>query len=116
MKFYLSNKSNLKSNSNVDNLYKNKNYDRTKKKKKETHVDNRGFGFWVEISTNFFFFLLLYMTNKASLFFLEKNQSYNLCLQPRDKFLFGMLYINLLNLKGFIWFCSRIWGFHKFGS
>ena len=21
-------------------------------KKKETHVDNRGFGFWVEISTN----------------------------------------------------------------
>ena len=77
MKLYLSNKSNLNSNSNVDNLYKNKNYDRTKKKK-ETHVDNRGFGFWVEISTNYYF--LLYMADKASLFFLEKNQRYNLCL------------------------------------
>ena len=28
-----------------------------------------------------------------------------------DKFLFGMLYINLLNL---VWFCSKIWGFYKF--
>ena len=28
-----------------------------------------------------------------------------------DKFLFGMLYINLLNL---VWFWSRIWGFYKF--
>ena len=49
MKLYLFDKSNLNSNSNVDNLYKNKNYDRTKKKtnvkKKKTHVDNRGFGF-----------------------------------------------------------------------
>ena len=62
MKLYLSNKSNLNSNSNVDNLYKKKNYDRAQKKKKkafveikETHIDNRGFGFWVEISTNYFF-------------------------------------------------------------
>ena len=66
MKLYFSNKSNLNSNSNVDNLYKIKNYDRTQKKKKkkkerltskkkETHVDNCGFGFWVEISTNYFF-------------------------------------------------------------
>ena len=47
-------------------------------KKIETHVDNRGFGFWVEISTNYYF--LLYMADKASLFFLEKNQRYNLCL------------------------------------
>ena len=59
MKLYLSNKLNLNSNSTVDNLYKNKNYDRTQKKKekkkeretnvekKETHVDNCGFGFWV---------------------------------------------------------------------
>ena len=49
MKLYLSNKSNLNSNSNVDNLYKNKIYDRTQKKKKpkerererETHIENR---------------------------------------------------------------------------
>ena len=64
MKLYLSNKSNLNANSNVDNLYKNKNYGRTQKRKKkkkgtnvekkDTHVDNRGFGFWVEISTNYF--------------------------------------------------------------
>ena len=33
-----------------------------------------------------------------------------------NKFLFGMLYINLLNLTGFIWFWSRIWGFYKFES
>ena len=30
-----------------------------------------------------------------------------------DKFLFGMLYINLLNL---VWFWSRIWEFYKFWS
>ena len=35
-------------------------------KKKGTHVDNHGFGFWVEISTNYFF--ILYMVDKASLF------------------------------------------------
>ena len=61
---------------------------------------------------------------------LEKNQSFNLCLpiyflgeksklEPmssnlrNDKFLFGMLYINLLKL---VWFWSRIWGFYKFWS
>ena len=71
----------------VDNLYKNKNYDRTLKKKKkkktnvvkkETRVDNRGFGFWVEISPNYFF--ILYMADKACLFFLEKNQRCSLFL------------------------------------
>ena len=30
---------------------------------KKTHVDNCGFGFWVEISTNYFF--ILYMADKA---------------------------------------------------
>ena len=35
--------------------------------KRETHIDNRGFGFWVEISTNYFF--IQYMADKASLFF-----------------------------------------------
>ena len=49
MKLYLSNKSNLNSNFNVDNLYKNKNYDRTKKKKKIP--------------------MLIIMADKASLFF-----------------------------------------------
>ena len=89
MKLYLSNKSNLNSNSNIDNLYKNKNYDRAQRKKKkkkkktnveikETHIDNRGFGFWVEISTNYFF--ILYMADKVSLFFRRKIKSYNLCL------------------------------------
>ena len=28
--------------------------------KKKTRVDNRGFGFWVEISTNFFFFIIVH--------------------------------------------------------
>ena len=56
---------------------KKKNYDRTQKKKretniekKETHVDNRGFGFWVKIYTIFFF--LLYMVDKVSLYFWRK--------------------------------------------
>ena len=57
----------------------------------------------------YYFFFLLYMADKASLFFLEINQSCNLC----HKFLFGMLYINLLNL---VWFWSRIWRFYKFWS
>ena len=61
-----------------------------------------GFDFWVEMSTNYF---ILYMANVTSLFFWRK-----------IKALFGMLYINLLNLKDFIWFWSRIWGFYKFGS
>ena len=44
-------------------------------KKKKTHVHKSGFGFWVEISTNYFF--ILYMADKASLFFGEKSK-----LQP----------------------------------
>ena len=66
-----------------------------------THVDNRGFGFWVEISTYYFF--LLYTVDKASQFFWEKKskmQTMSSSLR-NDKFLFGMLYINLLNL---VWF------------
>ena len=69
--------------------------------------------FWF-LSWNFYFFLLLllYIANKTSLFFWEKSK-----LQPmssslrNDKFLFDMLYINLMNL---IWFWSRIWKFYKF--
>ena len=59
-----------------------------------------------------FFLLLLYIANKTSLFFWEKSK-----LQPmssslgNDKFLFDMLYINLMNL---IWFWSKIWKFYKF--
>ena len=91
MKLYFSNKSN--SNSNIDNLYKNKKYDRTQKKKekkkltlkkKKTRVDNRGFGFWVEIFTNHFFFLL-YMPDKASLFFWRKIKDANYVFQPRER-------------------------------
>ena len=69
-------------------------------KKKETHIDNRGFGFWVEISTNYFFYCTWRI--KHLYFFGEKSKmqsmSFNLW---NDKFLFGMLYINLLNL---VWF------------
>ena len=60
-------------------------------KKKENHVDNCEFGFWVEISTNYFF--ILYMADKASLFFFGEKSK----MQPmssslgNDKFLFGML-------------------------
>ena len=43
---------------------------KTNVEKKETHVDNCGFGFWVEISTNYFF--IIYMTDKASLLFWKK--------------------------------------------
>ena len=40
------------------------------------------------------------MADEASLFFGEK-----LKLQPRSgKFLFGILYMNFLNLKCFVWF------------
>ena len=59
-----------------------------------------------------FLLLLLYIANKTSLFFWEKSK-----LQPmssslgNDKFLFDMLYINLMNL---IWFWSKIWKFYKF--
>ena len=76
MKLYLSNKSNLNSNFNVDNLYKNKNYDRTQNKKRLTLKKKRltliivGLDFGLEISTNYFF--ILYMVDKASLFFWRK--------------------------------------------
>ena len=53
------------------------------KKKKETHVDNRGFGFWVEISTNYYF--LLYMADKASLFFQRKIKDTTYVFQPRER-------------------------------
>ena len=49
-------------------------------------------------------------------FFWRKIKATTYVFKPRDKFLFRMLYINLLNLKGYIWFWSRIWGFYKFGS
>ena len=73
----------------------------------------REFSFWIEISTHYFF--ILYVVGKASLFFFWEISK----LQPmfsslgNDKYLFGMLYINLLNL---VWFWSRIWGFYKFRS
>ena len=62
----------------------------------------------------FLLIIFLYCTwqIKHLYFFEEKSK-----LQPmssnlgNDKFLFGMLYINLLNL---VWFWSRIWGFYKF--
>ena len=37
-----------------------KNKKETNIEKKETYVDNRGFGFWVKISTNFFFFIIVH--------------------------------------------------------
>ena len=92
MKLCLPNKTNLNLNSNVDNLYKNKNYNRTKKKeretnieKRETHIDNRGFGFWVEISTNYFF--ILYMADKVSLFFWRKIKDATYFFQPRERYI-----------------------------
>ena len=41
---------------------------KTNVEKRETCIDNREFGFWVEISTNYYFFLF-YMADKASLYF-----------------------------------------------
>ena len=47
-------------------------------------------------------FFILYMAYKASLFFWRKIKAATYIFPPRnDKFLFGMLYINLLNL---VWF------------
>ena len=52
-----------------------KNKKETNIEKKETYVDNRGFGFLVKISTNFF----LYCTwSIKHLYFFEKNQRCNL--------------------------------------
>ena len=50
-------------------------------------------------STNYFFLFYIAVKSSSSL--------------GNDKFLFGMLYINLLNL---VWFWSRIWEFYKFWS
>ena len=66
-------------------------------KKKKTHVDNHGFGFGLK----FLLIIFLYCTwqIKHLYFFGDKSK-----MQPmfsslgNDKFLFGMLYINLLNL------------------
>ena len=41
------------------------------------------------------------MAYKASLFFWRKIKGTTYVFQPRDKFFFGMLYINLLNLVRF---------------
>ena len=44
---------------------------KTNVEKKETHIDNRGFGFRLKFVLIFFFFIL-YMADKASLFFWRK--------------------------------------------
>ena len=41
---------------------------KTNVEKKETHIDNRGFGFRLKFVLIFFFFIL-YIADKASLFF-----------------------------------------------
>ena len=72
-----------------------------------------GLVFWLKFQL---FFFLNYCTwqIKYLYFFGEKSK-----LQPmfsslgNNKFLSGMLYINLLNL---VWFWSKIWGFYKFWS
>ena len=44
------------------------------------------------------------MADEASLFFGEKSKLQPMSSNPRNgKFLFGILYINFLNLKGFVW-------------
>ena len=90
MKLYLSNKSNLNSNFNVDNLYKNKNYDRTQNKNKKLTLKKKrltliivGLDFGLEISTNYFF--ILYMADKASLFFWRKIKDATYVFQPRER-------------------------------
>ena len=90
MKLYLSNKSNLNSNFNVDNLYKNKNYDRTQNKNKKLTLKKKGLtliivglDFGLEISTNYFF--ILYMVDKASLFFWRKIKDATYVFQPRER-------------------------------
>ena len=62
-----------------------------KEKIEETHVDNRGFGFWVEISSNYYYFYCTWQI-KHLYFSGEKSK-----MQPmssnlgNNKFLFGML-------------------------
>ena len=61
-----------------------------------------GLVFGVEISNNYF---ILYMVDEASLFFGEKSKLQTMSSSPgNSKFLFGILYMNFLNLKGFVWF------------
>ena len=55
---------------------------KTNVEKKETHVDNRGFGFWIEISTNYFF--ILYKVDKASPFFWRKIKDATYFFQPKE--------------------------------
>ena len=95
-----SNKSNLNLNSNIDNLYKNKNYERTKKKKKRLTFIIAGLVFGLK----FLLIIFLYCTwqIKHLHFFGVKLKMQPMSSSLRnDKFLFGMLYINLLNL---VWF------------
>ena len=71
---------------------------KTNVEKRETRIDSREFGFWVEISTNYFIlFFILYMTDKISLFFLgEKSKMQPMSSSLRNnKFLFGMLHIKI---------------------
>ena len=52
---------------------------RTNVDKKETRVDNRRFGFWVEISTNYFFFYCIWQIKHLN-FFGKKNKKCKLCV------------------------------------
>ena len=68
---------------------------KTNVEKKETHVDNRGFGFWIEISTNYFFYCIWQI--KHLYFFWKKSKMQPVSSNLRnDKFL-----LSLLNL---VWF------------
>ena len=97
MKLYLSNKSNLNSNFNVDNLYKNKNYDRTQNKNKKLTLKKKrltliivGLVFGLKFLLIIFFYCTWRI--KHLYFFGEKSK-----MQPmssslgNDKFLFGIL-------------------------
>ena len=58
----------------------------------------------------FLLIILYYLWHMKYLYFFGEKSK----LQPRSgKFLFGILYMNFLNLKCFVWFWSRIWGFYK---
>ena len=76
------------------------------------YIDIVFVGFVFGLKFLLFFFLNCTWQIKHLYFFGEKSK-----LQPmssrlgNDKFLFAMLYINLLNL---VWFWSRIWRFYKF--
>jgi len=114
VKLYLSNKSNLNLNSNVDNLYKDKNYDKTqkkKKKKKRTNIEKKkrltliivGLVFGLKFLLIVFLYCIWQI--KHFYFFGEKSNMQHMSSRlGNDKFLFG-IYINLLNL---------VWRFYKF--